>query len=299
VCLYFLSPGRFLQIDKHFLRQIQREICIVPVIAKSDTMTDGELARYRSDIMLQLKKEGIVPYDFDSAGEAGPHHRGRRSGEPLAIVSRGGTYPWGKVGATDPAHSDLLLVRDMLLSKHTEKFVLMAKEKYGVYRKHRIRNGAWREAAKYAAFVGLLVNLLVPVWAAATAKDLVGTVGTLSSRALGALVPVGGRRKGRAAEPATVLVPEVELHDPAPEAGVSSPETPPEGQASSRRRLSPFPLRWRGTEKSATEDTIGSQTEDTIGSQAEVVQQAPQLPPSEPPTSKKDSPGWFLWLRGE
>jgi septin family protein len=34
VCLYFISPGRFLAIDRHFLKHVQDEVTIVPIIAK-------------------------------------------------------------------------------------------------------------------------------------------------------------------------------------------------------------------------------------------------------------------------
>merc|ERR1711957_118573 len=63
VCLYFLSPGRFLEIDKHFLKKIQRDIpTIVPIIAKADTLTDEEIRSYRAELSDIFKRERIQIY---------------------------------------------------------------------------------------------------------------------------------------------------------------------------------------------------------------------------------------------
>eukprot|EP00536_Pseudo-nitzschia_multiseries_P008083 jgi/Psemu1/256888/estExt_Genewise1Plus.C_2000004 len=62
VCLYFLSPGRFLAIDRHFLKHVQDEVTIVPVIAKADTMTDSEISRYRAELDQIWKDESIDVY---------------------------------------------------------------------------------------------------------------------------------------------------------------------------------------------------------------------------------------------
>jgi len=145
--------------DSHFLKQVQEEVCIVPIIAKADTLTEDEVAAYRAEVVQAFAREGIVPYNFDTPQQRGkrpvPYHRGRRAGEPLAIVSRDGVYPWGKVRSIDPAHSDLMLVRDLLLSGHTETFVELARAKYGAYRATRIRKRRMGDVLKYTA-LGLL-----------------------------------------------------------------------------------------------------------------------------------------------
>jgi len=40
VCLYFLSPGRFLVSLRHFLLKVQNEVVCIPVISKADTLTN-------------------------------------------------------------------------------------------------------------------------------------------------------------------------------------------------------------------------------------------------------------------
>lgn len=178
VCLYFLSPGRFLEMDAYFLSRIQHEVCIIPVIAKADTLTEQELATHRAEVVKAFAKQGIVPYNFDEQHKKGtpnsngngdssneentftPYRRGRRAGEALALVARDGIYPWGQVRSLDPVHSDLILVRDLLLSQHTETFVEMAREKYGVYRARRIQRRRVGDVLKYAALALLTARAL-------------------------------------------------------------------------------------------------------------------------------------------
>ena len=176
VCLYFLSPGRFLAIDRHFLKHVQNEVTVVPVIAKADTMTDDEIARYRAELTRIWEDESIDVYSLDQRNDHkfkfgrsstrpnGPnvarsktesYYRGRRPGEVLAIISRDGMYPWGDSCALDPEHSDLKLIRDSLLSEHTERFLELAAAKYKAYRDAQLAK-EWRsEAIKYLAIVGL------------------------------------------------------------------------------------------------------------------------------------------------
>jgi len=182
VCLYFLSPGRFLEMDKHFLKKVQRQVTIVPVIAKADTLTDEEIASYRAELREILERERIEVYDFDgldaavsgasgsglSAGlgvgfglgmglDGKAFHRGRKPGETLTIISRDGNYPWGKSRAFDPDHSDLTLIRDLLLSQHTERFLSVAMGHYATYRSRRIVKRKIGEGLKIALLAGLIV----------------------------------------------------------------------------------------------------------------------------------------------
>jgi septin family protein len=171
VCLYFLSPGRFLEMDTHFLRKVQKEVTIVPIIAKADTLTDEEIARYRAELKDIFEREQIQVYNFDdkttttttttSSKQPVSFHRGRRRGETLAIISRDGIYPWGHSRSFDPDHSDLKLIRDLLLSEHTERFLERALAKYTKYRARRIARRKIADAIKYVALVGLIVVQII------------------------------------------------------------------------------------------------------------------------------------------
>ena len=46
VCLYFVAPHRLKHMDIAFMRALHRKVNIVPIIAKSDTMTTKEKEYY-------------------------------------------------------------------------------------------------------------------------------------------------------------------------------------------------------------------------------------------------------------
>ncbi|OEU19271.1 hypothetical protein FRACYDRAFT_235321 [Fragilariopsis cylindrus CCMP1102] len=169
------GPGRFLAIDRHFLKHVQSEVTIVPIIAKADTLTDDEIANFRAELTKIWKEESIDVYSLDD-----DHHnpssirseqnkilntdddslkrtlyRGRRPGEVLAVIARDGKYPWGNSCAFDPEHSDLKLIRDSILSDHTERFLELATEKYGIYRNQQFARQKRSDWIKYAALLGL------------------------------------------------------------------------------------------------------------------------------------------------
>ena len=51
VCLYFLPPQRFKEIDWFMMEGISRWVAVVPVIAKADTFTEPEMVAYRREIL--------------------------------------------------------------------------------------------------------------------------------------------------------------------------------------------------------------------------------------------------------
>ena len=169
-CLYFVMPHRFLAIDKYFLKRLQNEVPVVPIIAKSDTLTNSELQEYRHWLNEEFKLNKIDVYSFDFAAKQHsdddgilrtknstsffedlayvPLPRNRNKGDCLAVVGRDGFYPWGSSRAHNPDHSDLNMLRDSLLSEHTEAIVDLAKAKYAVYRERRLKRSAFKNALK-------------------------------------------------------------------------------------------------------------------------------------------------------
>ena len=166
VCVYFISPHRFLEIDRHFLKNVQGELAIIPVIAKTDTLTDEELAEYRAMLQKEFKENNIEVYDFGEMGDTGKlsFARGRERGEPLGIIARDGHYPWGTSEFELAEHSDFSLLQDLLLSEHTEPLVEHALKRYARYRARRVRVGYVTDAAKSLAALMLAGRALgVPV----------------------------------------------------------------------------------------------------------------------------------------
>jgi len=217
VCLYFISPGRFLAIDQHFLQHVQQELTIIPIIAKADTMTDEEIARFRAELTTIWHDKVITVYALD-ADESGvdtsdddkndddddnndkynhnhrsssneqkmmrrntnegtatatttansndsknkntkrrTFYRGRTPGDVLAVIARDGTYPWGQSSSLDPAHSDLLLIRDALLSEHTEHLLSVANQQYSQYRDQQLLSQQRRTRLTYLTVICLVV----------------------------------------------------------------------------------------------------------------------------------------------
>lgn len=195
VCLYFISPGRFLEIDKYFLQSIQNQVTVVPIIAKADTLTDSEISSYRTELQEIFEKERIHVYEFDHLNNATSFRGGRRPErrQVLAIVSRDGIYPWGKSRRFDPSHSDLQLIQELIFSKHTERFVEAAMAHYTIYRARRIRRRRMGDLAKYTAIVGLAaVHIISDSSSSHTngrllvnqSKILIGVLSRLASRIL-------------------------------------------------------------------------------------------------------------------
>ena len=50
VCLYFIAPHRLKHIDVAFMRRIHKLVNIVPIIAKSDTMTTKEKEEFKIQV---------------------------------------------------------------------------------------------------------------------------------------------------------------------------------------------------------------------------------------------------------
>lgn len=101
-CIYFISPHRLLEIDRHFLKNVQRELAIVPVIAKSDTLTDDEIKEYRAMLRDEFAAYAHVCDFGEKSGDAvhpdANFARGRARGEVLGIVARDGESRGQKQG---------------------------------------------------------------------------------------------------------------------------------------------------------------------------------------------------------
>ena len=60
--LYFMAPHRLKDVDVAFMERLHTRVNLIPVIAKADTMTTGELAEYKVLIMETLEKRAIRCY---------------------------------------------------------------------------------------------------------------------------------------------------------------------------------------------------------------------------------------------
>jgi len=151
VCLYFIAPHRLKHIDVAFMRRLHRWVNIVPIIAKSDTMTTKEKEEFKMSVREALGREGIQAYEFDTAVIRQMEQQDRQEYKhPWAVVGStdahldaGSTvylrkYPWGNALSSEPAHSDLPALRNLLMwSGQWYELKTEARAKYEQWRASR------------------------------------------------------------------------------------------------------------------------------------------------------------------
>lgn len=111
-CLYFIAPsGHGLkQLDIEFMQRLHDKVNIIPVIAKSDTLTPEEIQHFKKQILNEIAQHKIKIYDFPEPNdeeEDSKQIKQLRSRVPYAVVGantiievdgkrvRGRKYPWG------------------------------------------------------------------------------------------------------------------------------------------------------------------------------------------------------------
>lgn len=58
VCLYFISPHRYRGIDVDYVAALRKYVNVIPIIAKSDTMSVKELKQFRPTILSSARRHG-------------------------------------------------------------------------------------------------------------------------------------------------------------------------------------------------------------------------------------------------
>lgn len=143
-CFYFVSPhsNGLRPMDIEFMKQLHHKVNIVPLLAKSDTLTPQEIAYKKGRIMQDIKANSIRIYTLPD-GEEEPIHMNSSEAEkrykqdleilknsiPYAVVGstdvydingkrvRGRAYPWGVVEVENMKHSEFGLLKNMLITQ--------------------------------------------------------------------------------------------------------------------------------------------------------------------------------------
>ncbi|TPX46362.1 hypothetical protein SeMB42_g00720 [Synchytrium endobioticum] len=137
--LYCIAPtGHALrEIDIEFMRRLGSRVNIIPVIAKSDSLSRSELEGFKKRIMEDIAVHRIPIYNFpydenEDDEETIEENTELRSLLPFAVVGsedevvvngrrlRCRQYPWGIVEVDNSRHCDFSKLRYMLLSSHLE-----------------------------------------------------------------------------------------------------------------------------------------------------------------------------------
>ncbi|KAF4982736.1 hypothetical protein FZEAL_1689 [Fusarium zealandicum] len=139
-CVFFIQPtGHSLKpLDIEVMRRLHTKVNLIPVIAKSDTLTDEEIANFKARILADIKYHGIQifegpRYELDDE-ETIAENNEIMSKVPFAVVGanneitsadgrkiRGRAYPWGTIEVDNEEHCDFVKLRQMLIRTHMEE----------------------------------------------------------------------------------------------------------------------------------------------------------------------------------
>ncbi|KAG7797266.1 hypothetical protein KL929_002972 [Ogataea haglerorum] len=139
-CLYFIEPtGHSLKpLDITFMKQVHEKVNLIPVIAKSDTLTEKEIQEFKQRIMDDIINQGIklfTPPEYDNDDEETKvASREIMAKAPFAIVGstnqiqtsdgrivRGRSYPWGIIEIDNEDHCDFIKLRQLLIRNFMEE----------------------------------------------------------------------------------------------------------------------------------------------------------------------------------
>ncbi|RUS25686.1 Septin-domain-containing protein [Jimgerdemannia flammicorona] len=139
-CIYFIQPtGHALKpLDIEFMRRLHTRVNLIPVIAKSDTLTEEEIRVFKERILADITHHNIhiyqaPQYEYDDS-ETISENREIMAKIPFAIVGsdkeveaeggrrvRGRKYPWGVIEVDNEEHCDFVKLRQMLIRTHMEE----------------------------------------------------------------------------------------------------------------------------------------------------------------------------------
>ncbi|CAH7247780.1 Septin14 [Phodopus roborovskii] len=155
VCLYFIAPtGHSLKsLDLLTMKNIDRRVNIIPLIAKADSLSKSDLQRFKSNIMGELVSNGIQIYQFPMDDEDTAQVNASINGMlPFAVVGsmeevkvgkrmvRGRHYPWGVLQVENESHCDFVKLRDLLLCTNMEDLKDQTHtQHYECYRSNRLQ----------------------------------------------------------------------------------------------------------------------------------------------------------------
>ncbi|KAI9137498.1 Septin-domain-containing protein [Paraphysoderma sedebokerense] len=177
-CIYFIAPtGHSLrQIDVEFMKRLAPRVNLVPVIAKSDTLTEDEIKSFKARILEDIAFHKIQiyqppNYEYDDS-ETIKENNEILSKIPFAIVGsdkevtasdgrkvRGRSYPWGIIEVDNEEHNDFVKLRQMLIRTHMEELKAFTNEVlYETYRTQKLL-AMGREQEYFPKEINPLVSL--------------------------------------------------------------------------------------------------------------------------------------------
>ncbi|PVU91022.1 hypothetical protein BB561_004591 [Smittium simulii] len=138
--IYFIKPtGHSLRtIDIEFMKRMHAKVNLIPVISKSDTLTQEELTAFKARILADINFHSIQIFkptigSFDDP-ETTMDTKDILNKIPFAVVGseeyvkredgnmvRGRAYPWGIIEVDNEKHNDFTQLRKMIIHSHMEE----------------------------------------------------------------------------------------------------------------------------------------------------------------------------------
>ncbi|KAI4175547.1 MAG: hypothetical protein LQ343_001538 [Gyalolechia ehrenbergii] len=164
-CLYFIRPtGHTLKpLDIEVMKRLSSRVNLIPVVAKADTLSPADLARFKHRIRAVIEAQGIriyqPPLEEDDEGAA-QHAKSLISAMPFAVIGsekdvkapdgkvlKGRQYAWGVAEVENEDHCDFKKLRSTLIRTHMLDLIHTTEEMhYEAYRAQQMETRKFGEA---------------------------------------------------------------------------------------------------------------------------------------------------------
>ncbi|KAI8585683.1 Septin-domain-containing protein [Geranomyces variabilis] len=147
VCLYFIQPtGHTLKpLDIEVMKQLGSRVNLIPIIAKADTLTPGDLAVFKDRVRDCISTHNIAVYSPPVQSDDEENTRRNQSifsAMPFSVISsesdvtspttgekvRGRQYLWGVAEVENEAHCDFKKLRNLLIRTHMHDLIASTEE---------------------------------------------------------------------------------------------------------------------------------------------------------------------------
>ncbi|KAI7866237.1 Septin-domain-containing protein [Spinellus fusiger] len=136
VCLYFIKPTghTLLPLDVECMKKLGSRVNLIPVIAKADTLTPSDLAKFKQNIRDVIYAQNIQVYScpIESDDETTTQRNANiMAALPFAVIGstqdivtpdgrkvRGREYSWGVAEVENDEHCDFRKLRSLLIRTH-------------------------------------------------------------------------------------------------------------------------------------------------------------------------------------
>ncbi|KAJ5908541.1 hypothetical protein N7495_001223 [Penicillium taxi] len=164
-CLYFIRPtGHTLKpLDIEVMKRLSSRVNLIPVVAKADTLSHADLARYKERIRAVIEAQGIKIYTppvEEDDEHAATHARSLMAAMPFAVIGsekdvktnddrivKGRQYAWGVAEVENEDHCDFKKLRSILIRTHMLDLIHTTEEAhYEAYRAQQMETRKFGEA---------------------------------------------------------------------------------------------------------------------------------------------------------